>query len=518
MSSFTRRDFLSVSASATGAFASGMLLNAAAESRAPMHLPATTTDLVMMNAAELSQTIHAKRASCREVMAAYLDHISRLNPKVNAIVSLQEPDALLKQADERDAQLARGQSLGWMHGFPHAVKDLAPTIGIRTTWGSPLLDSIPDHDAIFVERLRKNGVILIGKTNAPEFGLGSQTYNTIFGATRNAYDQSKCAGGSSGGAAVSLALRMLPVADGSDMMGSLRNPGGYNNVFGFRPSFGRVPNGPSLDVFGHILSVDGPMGRSPADAARLLSVMAGPDARDPLSIEQDPALFAQSLARDFKGVRLAWLGNFGGYLPMEPGVLDLCTQSFKAFQSIGCTIDEALPDFPPDRLWHTWLVLRHWMVGCGLADFYKDPVKRAKLKPEAQWEVEGSFKLTAQDVADAEVARTSWYRSVCRLFDSFDFLLLPSAQVFPFDVDVHWPHEINGVKMDTYHRWMEVVVPGTLSGCPSISVPVGFNSSGLPMGMQIIGRHHADFTVLQLAHAYDQATGWVRAHLPPLLL
>jgi amidase len=495
-----------------------MLFGAPVEGLASMRPAAPTTDLVMMNAVELSETIQAKRASCREVMAAYLDHISRLNPKVNAMVTLQEPESLLKQADARDAQLARGEPLGWMHGFPHAVKDLAATRGIRTTWGSPLLDAVPEHDEIFVERLKKNGAILIGKTNTPEFGLGSQTYNTIFGTTRNAYDQSKCAGGSSGGAAVSLALRMLPVADGSDMMGSLRNPAAYNNVFGFRPSFGRVPAGPSLDVFGDLLGADGPMGRSVADVALLLSVMAGPDARDPLSIEQDPALFSQPLNRKFKGTRLAWLSDFGGYLSMEPGVKELCVESFKAFESIGCKLEEARPDFSPQRLWQTWLVLRHWLVGCGLAEYYKDPSKRAKLKPEAQWEVEGSLKLTAQDVADAEVARTSWYRSVCRMFDTFDFLLLPSAQVFPFDASEHWPREIAGVKMDTYHRWMEVVVPGTLSGCPVISVPVGFSKSGLPMGMQIIGRHHADFSVLQLAYAYEQAAPWVRDHLPRLLM
>lgn len=513
----SRRDFLSAAGCVTGALASGMLNDASAESLAAMRPPATTTDVVMMDALELSRAIHTKQVSCHEVMAAYLDHISRLNPKVNAIVSLQEPGSLLKQAAERDAQLARGASLGWMHGFPHAVKDLAATKGIRTTWGSPLLDTVPDFDAIFVERLRKNGVILIGKTNAPEFGLGSQTYNSIFGATRNAYDQSKCAGGSSGGAAVSLALRMLPVADGSDMMGSLRNPAAYNNVLGFRTSFARVPAGPSIEVFAHLLAVDGPMGRSAADVAMLLSVMAGADPRDPFSIEQDPALFAQPLAREFKGARLAWLGDLGGYLHMERGIKDLCVQSFKAFESLGCKIEEARPDFSPARLWHTWLVLRHWLVGGGLSAFYADPAKRAKLKPEAQWEIEGSLNLTAKDVYEAYVARTAWYQAISRMFDTFDYLLLPCAQVFPFDVDTHWPREIDGVKMDTYHRWMEVVVPDTLAGCPAISVPVGFSKSGLPMGMQIIGKHHADFSVLQIAHAYEQAAPWVRDHLPRLL-
>jgi len=517
MDRLSRREFLSASGCVTGALASGMLTGASAEFDVPMRSPVTSTDIVMMSAVDLSRAIHSKQVSCREVMAAYLDHISRLNSKVNAIVSFQEPDSLLRQADERDAQLARGQSLGWMHGFPHAVKDLAATKGIRTTWGSPLLDSVPQHDELFVERLRRNGAILIGKTNAPEFGLGSQTYNTIFGATRNAYDQSKCAGGSSGGAAVSLALRMLPVADGSDMMGSLRNPAAYNNIFGFRPSFGRVPAGPSEDVFADLLATDGPLGRSPSDVAMLLSVMAGADSRDPLSIEQDPAGFAAPLARDFHGARLGWLGDWVGRLPVESGVKELCVDSFKSFESFGCKVDEARPDFSQERLWHTWLVLRHWVDGCGFYALYKDPAKRAKLKPEAQWEVEGSLKLTAQDVYDAQEARGAWYQAVRRLFESFDFLLLPSAQVFPFDVETHWPREINGVKMDTYHRWMEVMIPDTLAGCPAISVPVGFSQSGLPMGMQLIGKHHADFSVLQLAHAYEQAAPWVRDHLPRLL-
>ena len=512
----TRRDFLAATGKLSGALAAGMLLETPAE--AAVSAPPSGGDIIMMDALALSDAIHSKRVSCREVMSAYLDHIERLNSKVNAIVSLQPADGLLKQAEDRDAQLARGESLGWMHGFPHAVKDLAPTKGIRTSGGSPLIDSVPTHDAIFVERLRKAGVILIGKTNAPEFGLGSQTYNTIFGATRNAYDQSKCAGGSSGGAAVSLALRMLPMADGSDMMGSLRNPAAFNNVIGFRPSFERVPSGPSDEVFAHQLSVDGPMGRSVADVARLLSVMAGPDPRAPLSIDQDPARFARPLARDFIGTRLAWLGDFSGGLPMEPGVMDLCLQSFKAFESFGCTVEPAQPDFALDRLWSTWLTLRHWLVGCGLVNFYNDPAMRAKLKPEAQWEIEGSLQLTARQVYDAFVARTAWYQSVRRLFDSYDFLLLPSAQVFPFDVDVHWPHEINGVKMDTYHRWMEIVVPGTLSGCPVINVPVGFGPRSLPMGMQIIGRHNQDFAVLQIAYAYEQATHWMRDRLPPLIL
>jgi len=526
MSIPTRREFLTTSSRLTGAFAAGLARaderptkTNAVDSQRPTpkaQSPLKSSDLVRFDALALSEAIHAKKVSCREVMTAFLDHINRVNPRVNAIVSLQDPDDLLKQAGERDAQLARGESSGWMHGFPHAVKDLAATKGIRTSGGSPLLDAVPDHDAYFVERLRKAGVILIGKTNAPEFGLGSQTYNTIFGATLNAYDQTKTSGGSSGGAAVALALSMLPVADGSDMMGSLRNPAAFNNVIGFRPSYGRVASGPDEHAFVEQLSVAGPMGRSVQDVAMLLSIMAGPDDRAPFSIEQDPAMFTQPLAREFKGTRVAWLGDFGGHLATEPGVIDLCRRALASFESIGCIVEDARPDFAPERLWDVWRTLRHWLVAGSLSALYADPVKRRQMKPEAQWEVEGGLSLSARDAYTASLGRAAWYGALNKMFQRYDYLLLPSAQVFPFDATVHWPEQVNGVKMDTYHRWMEVVIGGTLSGCPVINVPAGFSASGLPMGLQIIGKHHADVAVLQLAYTYEQATHWVRDHPPAL--
>lgn len=510
----TRREFLATTGKLTGALAAETILGAAESSRAAA---APVPELVKLDALELSKAIHSKQVSCREVMQTFLDHIERYNPRVNALVSLQPRDLLLKQAEERDAQLARGDSLGWMHGFPHAVKDLAATRGIRTSGGSPLVDGIPAADELFVERLRKNGAVLIGKTNVPEFGLGSQSYNPVFGAVRNAYDPSKTAGGSSGGAAVSLALRMLPVADGSDMMGSLRNPAAFNNVIGFRPSYGRVPAGPAQEVFLEQLSTEGPMGRGIRDVAALLAVMAGPDARAPRALDESPEIFTRPLERGFQGVRIAWLGDWAGHLAFEPGVLELCQASFKAFESFGCRVEEARPDFSPELLWRTWLTLRHWLTANHLGAFYADPAKRAKMKPEAQWEVEGGLHLTAAEVYRACEARSAWYAALRTLFETYEALLLPSAQVFPFDVNVHWPKSINGVSMDTYHRWMEVVVPGTLSGCPVINVPVGFGPAGLPMGMQMIGRNHADFAVLQLAYAYEQATQWVKRNPPPLL-
>jgi amidase len=475
-------------------------------------------ELLEMDAVALARAIKTKQVSCRTVMDGFLNHIDRINPKVNAIVSLQDRERLLEQADERDAQLARGEYLGWLHGFPQAIKDVTATKGIPTSQGSPLLRNfIPDTDAFVVERMKKSGAIIIGKTNVPEFGLGSQTYNNVFGTTRNAYDQKKTAGGSSGGASVSVALHMQVLADGTDVGGSLRNPPAFNNLFGFRPSFGRVPSGPADDVFVRQFGCSGPIGRTVSDVTLLLSVMAGPDPRDPLSIEQDPGLFLEPLKRDFQDIRIAWLGDFDGYLAMEPGILELCRDSLTVFESIGCNIEEAQPGCPPEKCWASFITLRHWLTAGNLSHFYHDPRQREQLKPEAQWEVEAGLRLSGMDVYRASAERSAVYQAANHLFREYDYLLLPTSQVFPFAADVHWPQEINGRKMDTYHRWMEVCFFASLIGSPVISVPVGFNRDGLPMGMQIIGRNHADLAVLQLAYAYEQATQWVSQRPPALL-
>ena len=476
------------------------------------------SELVLLQAHELAERIRLRQVSCREVMQTYLAHIEGYNPLVNALVSLQPADSLLAQAEQRDAELARGEYRGWMHGLPHAIKDLSLTQGIRTTLGSPLCrDFIPERDGIMVERIKAAGAILIGKSNTPEFGLGSQTYNPLFGATGCAYDPSKTAGGSSGGAAAALALHLVPVADGSDMMGSLRNPAAFNNIFGFRPSQGRVPFDDSSDLFIDQLGYEGPMARSVRDAALLLSVQAGGDARAPLSISESGQGFAAPLERDFKGTRLGWLGDFNGYLPMEKGVMALCEKALGDFRSLGCSVEPASPEFAPERLWSSWRTLRHWMVAGSLGNAYADPHKRSQLKAEAIWEVEKGLKLSASQVFDASVIRSDWYRAISKLFQRFDYLLLPSAQVFPFDKNIPWPRSIEGVAMDTYHRWMEVVIPGTLSGCPVANVQAGFNADGLPMGLQIIGKHQADFAVLQLAHAYEQASRWFQRCPSPLI-
>ena len=460
-------------------------------------------------ATELSTAIHQRQVSCREVMRATLDRIDAVNPRFNAIVSRVDEAALLRQADERDAQLARGESMGWLHGIPQAIKDIAPTAGIASTMGSPLLKNfIPKEDGLMVQRMKAAGCIVIGKTNVPEFGLGSHTFNEIFGATGNAFDPTKSAGGSSGGAAVALATRMLAVADGSDFMGSLRNPAAWNNVFGLRPSQGRVPMWPAQDVWINQLGTEGPMGRTVQDVAKLLAVQAGWDARSPLSIAEDGQQFNGSLYAEPKGLKIGWLGDLNGYLAMEPGILEVCGQGLKRLETIGCHVEPVKLSMSPERVWDCWLVWRRALVASRLAPFMLQPKNRELIKPEALWELEQASTLTGTELLGASASRSLLYQQLLQLFEKVDFLAIPSAQVWPFDITQRWPTAIAGREMDTYHRWMEVVILPTLAGLPSISVPVGFKAegiaAGLPMGMQLIGKPRGDWALLQLAHAYEQ--------------
>jgi amidase len=471
--------------------------------------------LVSMSASALSHVIAKRQASCVEVMEAYLEHIARYNPAVNALVSLQSDDLLREQALERDRQLARGEYLGWLHGLPFAVKDLSPVARIPMTLGSPLFaHEVPSDDGLMPSRIRNAGAIMVGKTNTPEFGLGSQTYNPVFGATRNAYNRKRTAGGSSGGAAAALAMHLLPVADGSDMMGSLRNPAAFNNIFGMRPSFGRVPRVPAPDVFCQQLGTEGPMGRTVTDVARLLATQAGPDPRCPLAITEDSQYLANNLSLDPTGVKIGWLGDWNGHLPMEEGILPLCEQALQKFSALGCYIENVVPDFDPDKLWRCWLVLRQWAIVGGLGVFFRDPKSRNQIKPEAIWEVERGLALSAMDVHEANIVRSAWHQCLTRLFAEYDFLMIPAAQVFPFDVEQHWPTHVAGVEMTTYHRWMEVTIGPTLGGTPTISLPVGFNEDGLPMGMQLIGAYREDWRVLQLARVYEQASPEILSQHP----
>jgi amidase len=466
-------------------------------------------DITDLPAHALSDAIRKRQVSCREVMRATLARIEAVNPLHNAIVSLRDGDALLREADERDAQLKRGATpagpIGWMHGMPQAVKDMAQTAGIRTTLGSPLLrDFVPTQDGLMVQRMKAAGCIVIGKTNTPEFGLGSHTFNEVFGLTRNAYDPSKSAGGSSGGAAVALALRMLPVADGSDFMGSLRNPAAWNNLFGFRPSQGRVPTWPSQDVWVSQLGTAGPMGRTVLDVAMLLDVQAGYDLRVPLSLPGGER-FAQALnALEGNTVRVGWLRDLSNYLPMDPGILASCEQGLRRLQDLGCAVESIPHGFAPEDVWRAWLIWRRWLVAARIAPYLENSQNRALIKPEALWEYDQASSLTGAQVLGASSQRSAFYQQMLALFERCDVLALPTAQVWPFDAALRWPHNIAGREMDTYHRWMEVTIYATFAGLPCISVPVGFSPTGLPMGMQLIGRPRGDLAVLQLAHAYEQ--------------
>ena len=482
-------------------------------------MKSSTSQLVGLSAIELSEVIRTRKTSCVEVMQAYLDHIERHNFSMTALVSLRSTEQLLSEATRCDAELSAGNYRGWMHGIPHAIKDLSNAKGLVTTSGSPIFEKlIAKHDDIHVARIRAAGAILIGKTNVPEFGLGSQSYNPVFGVTANAWNPEKTAGGSSGGAACGLAMQMLPVADGSDFMGSLRNPAAFNNVIGFRPTPGRIPLN---SAFTEELACNGPMGRNVSDTAMLLSTMAGFHPQYPTSLNEKPDVFTRNLKRDWQHTRIGWLGDFDGYLPMDPGILPLCEGALQGFRDIGCTVDSARPEYPVNELWHTWLTLRHWLTAAKAAPLYTNVRTREQLKPEMLWEIEGASNLTAEDVAAASAARGAWYQAIAKLFERFDFLVLPTAQVFPFNKQTHWPNQINGSPMDTYHRWMEVVIAGTLAGTPVINVPAGFsnhpNSKGLPMGLQIICKRYADFEALQIAYAYEQATRWNLDHRPPTL-
>ena len=448
----------------------------------------------------LVELLRTKKVSAVEVMKAHLSQIASVNARVNAIVTLVDEEQLLREAQLADDALAKGNWLGPLHGLPIGVKDLNATKGIRTTYGSPLLkDDIPKTDCLLVEREKKAGGIVIGKTNVPEFGLGSQTFNPVFGATRNPYDLRKTCGGSTGGGAVAVVCGMVPLADGSDYGGSLRNPPNFCNAVGLRPSPGRVPNTPA-DLAWQTFSVSGPVARNVKDCAFFLSVLAGPDERIPISIEQPGSQFMQQLAgRDFKGVRVAMFRDMG--LPWEPEVKEAIHAQGKVFESIGCVVEEAEPDYVDAN--ECFLAWRHWTIESRFGNLIA--TKGDQLNEYIHWHVEEGRKLTGPYLSRLEMKRSALYQRVRGFLDKYEFFVLPVNQVLPFDVTQHYPTEINGVKMDDYLSWMKSACYITTTGNPAASVPCAFSKSGLPIGIQIVGRNHEDWGVLQMAFAFEQA-------------
>ncbi len=469
--------------------------------------PIVSLEICFLTATELARRIRRKELSASEVLEAHGERIARVNPQVNAIVTLVM-DQAREHARRADRAAARGEFLGPLHGLPIAHKDLAETQGIRTTFGSPIFQNyVPDFSTLLVERAQQAGAITIGKTNTPEFGAGSQTFNPVFGATRNPWDLSKTCGGSSGGAAVALACGMVPLADGTDLGGSLRNPASFCSVVGFRPSPGRVPNVPTRSAW-NTMNVAGPMARTVQDVALFLSVIAGPDARAPLSIHEPGSRFAPSLQRDCAGLKIAWCPDFAG-LPFDRRVRDLVDSRRAAFESLGCITEEADPDFSgADESFKILRALTFYQQHHALLEPHRAQMKRTVIE-----EIERGSRLTGPEIAMAETLRSRLFARIGDFMRDYDFLVLPTVQVPPFDIEQEYVTEIEGVPMAGYVDWMRSCYFISMTALPAISVPAGFTAEGLPVGLQIVGQHQDDWGVLQLAHAFEQVSGVSPAHI-----
>jgi amidase len=458
-------------------------------------------DLCFRPATELAGMLRARDISARELLDAHLDRISRLNPPVNALVTL-DAEAARAAADAADAALAAGDDVGPLHGLPVAHKDTHATGGMRTTWGSPLhVDTVPLRDELIVARYKAAGAVRVGKTNVPEFAAGSHTFNTVFGVTHNPYRHGLSVGGSSGGAAAALAAGFVPLADGSDMGGSLRNPAAFCNVVGLRPTPGRVPTWPAALGWSQ-LSVQGPMGRTVADVALQLSVVAGADARVPISLSDDPAGFAGPLPERLDGLRVAWAPTLGGHVTVDPAVTSALASSVAVFESLGASVDDDCPDLSgADEVFGT---LRAWLFDATFSDLARRHPD--KLKESIRWNAGLGAKLSGPDLARAEQLHTKLHERMVEFFGRYDVLVAPTTQVLPFPVELEYPTEIAGVHQDNYLEWMRSCTLISATGCPALSVPGGFTPDGLPVGLQIIGPARADRRVLEVGHAFEQAT------------
>ena len=464
------------------------------------------TDVWANDAVTLAGLVRRGEISARAVIEAHIERIEAVNPVVNAIVTTTFERAIERAAEADDA-MARGARPGLLHGLPVAHKDLVDTAGVRTTYGSLLFaDHVPEQDELLVTRMADAGAISLGKTNTPEFGAGSHTVNPVFGATRNPYDTGRSSGGSSGGAAAALAARMVALADGSDLGGSLRNPASFCNVVGLRPSPGRVPSWPVTDV-ADVLSVEGPMGRTVADVALLLAVLSGPDPRVPLALDApapeltDPAQVTALLDRDLRGLRVAWSPDLG--LPVDPAVRSVLAPARQVLLDLGCEVEEAMPDLSgADEAFRTWRAFR---FATSFADVLREHPD--KLGPNVTWNTERGLELTVADLSRASTLHAALARRVSEFFARYDVLACPATQVPAFEVGLDWVHEIDGTPMDSYLDWMRSAYLISPTGLPAMSVPAGFTAAGLPVGIQFVGRRRAEWSLLSVGYAFEQATG-----------
>lgn len=457
-------------------------------------------ELLRFGAGALQAMIARRDISPVDLMRETLGRIDAVNGPLNAIVALRDRETLMGEARLAEAMPPEG----WLHGIPVAVKDLVGVRGLRSTWGSPILkDHVPSLDDGLARRLRAAGAIIIGKTNVPAFGLGSHTVNPVYGATRNPYDLSKTAGGSSGGAAVALAARMLSVADGSDMMGSLRNPAAWNNVYGFRPTAGLVPGEVRESVFQHRLSTDGPMARDIDDLERMLATLSD-------------GAYRAGEGRMPARPRIGWLGDWGGAYAMEPGILAQAEAALAVMEGLGWDVAPIAPPFAPEALWEAWCVLRQFAVAMNLGPYWREEAHQALLPAQAKWEISHGFARKLAEVEWAAETRAAWLAAAREMFAQYDAVILPATQVWPFAVETRWPEAIGEQVMDSYHRWMEVVVPASLAGLPALALPAGFGTDGLPAGVQMIGAPGADAMLMALGRAYHDATDWPGKN-PPML-
>jgi amidase len=462
-----------------------------------------TTDLGFMSASAMATAIQKKTLSPREIVEALLSRIEKINPKVNAYCTVV-PEMALEAAKKSEAQISRGERLGPLHGVPVSIKDLTLTAGIRTTFGSKIFEHhIPTEDALIVQRLKAAGAIVIGKTNTPEFGAGANTYNAVFGATRNPWNLSLTCGGSSGGAAVALACGLGPLATGSDLGGSLRIPASFCGVVGFRTSPGRVPIYPSF-LGWDSLAVEGPMARTVGDVALMLSVIAGADDRSPISLLGDGREFLAAVQRpEIRDLKVAWSPDLK-VIPVDREIQAVAATAAKRFTELGCTVDQAEPDFT--RVQEVIQVSR----ALRMVTLYAEKLSQwqDRMNPNLVWNIEQGLPLTAEQIGGAEKERTALYHRVRQFFEEYDLLLTPTVAVPPFPVEMPYPQEVNGKPLNNYTEWFYLTYAITVTGLPAISIPCGFTAQGLPVGLQIVGRRLAETTVLRAAAAFEALAPW----------